>query len=202
MSLRAVRNFFLAVILAAVLAATVVISRSPDAVYTAQELVNLSRFRRYDSLIVRIGTKQNVDPMLIKAVIWRESTFHPNKVGRNGERGLMQITEAAASDWARNTKNDTFVPTDLFLPEVNIECGTWYLKQALSRYAGKDDPMTFALAEYNAGKRRVDKWLVDTNMGPHSTSGDLRDAISIPSTREYVERILARYRFYKERGRM
>lgn len=202
MVFRAARNFFLALLLAAALAATVVISRSPDTTYAAQELVNLPRFRRYDALITRIGTKQGVDPMLIKAVIWRESTFHPDKVGRNGERGLMQVTEAAASDWARSTKNESFVPTDLFLPEVNIECGTWYLKKALVRYAGKDDPMTFALAEYNAGKRRVDKWLVDTNMGPHSTSGDLRDAISIPSTRDYVEKILARYHFYKERGRM
>lgn len=202
MSYRAARNFFLTLFFAAALAAGVVVSRSPDTTYAAQELVNFSSFRRYDALITRIGKKQGVDPMLIKAVIWRESTFHPNKVGKNGERGLMQVTEAAASDWARKTKNEGFVPTDLFMPEVNIECGTWYLKNALGHYTDKDDPMTFALAEYNAGKRRVDKWLVDTNMGEHSTSGDLRDAISIPSTRDYVEKILARYHFYKERGRM
>lgn len=202
MTLRAVRNFLVAVAAAAALAAAVVVFRSPDTAYAAQELAGFQRFRRYDALITRISGKRGIDPMLVKAVIWRESTFQPRKVGRNGERGLMQVTEAAASDWARKTKNEGFVPTDLFLPEVNIECGTWYLKNALSHYADKDDPATFALAEYNAGKRRVDKWMVDTNMGANSTSGDLRDAISIPSTREYVETILARYRFYKERGRM
>ena len=86
-------------------------------------------------------------------------------MGRNGERGLMQVTEAAASDWARQNKRPGFVATDLFNPEINVEAGTWYLRKALQRYAGKDDPVTFALAEYNAGKSRVDKWMGNTAQG-------------------------------------
>ncbi|MEA3189174.1 MAG: soluble lytic murein transglycosylase, partial [Chthoniobacter sp.] len=104
--------------------------------------------------------------------------------------------------WAKQNKIETFVPTDLFAPKTNLEAGTWYLKQALQRWAQKDDPMVFALAEYNAGLRRVDKWVGDSNMGQRATGADLHDNIGFPMTKNYVDSILARYRFYKQRGRL
>ena len=197
-----VRNFFLVTFLAALVAAGWVLSRSSDPVYVVQEWLNYSRFRRYDALIIDTGRKHHVDPMLIKAVVWRESAFHPDKIGKDGERGLMQVTLAAASDWSKQNKVETFVPEDLFAPRTNLDAGTWYLKQALQRYAQKDDPNTFALAEYNAGRRRVDKWIADSNMGENATGDDLRDSIGFPGTKNYVATILARYRFYKSRGRL
>ena len=42
--------------------------------------------------------------MLVKAVVWRESRFDPKKRGSHGERGLMQVTERAANEWARENK--------------------------------------------------------------------------------------------------
>lgn len=202
MLLRIFRNFFVCLFLAAVFAAAVVIFRSSDPFYTAHELLSLSRFRQYDPLITNIARKHSVDPMLVKAIVWRESSFHPDKVGKDGERGLMQVTEGAARDWVRANKIENFVPTDLFAPKTNIEVGTWYLAQALGRYPAKDDPITFALAEYNAGRRRVTQWVETTNMGENATASDLRGAMSIPSTRRYIESILDRYHFYRQRGRM
>jgi len=199
---RFIRNVLLILILAAFVAGGIAICTSPDPLYTFQELVSYQRYHRYDALIRQVGGKYGVDPMLIKAVIWRESTFRPDKVGKNGERGLMQVTAAAASDWARQTKRPSFVPTDLFAPQVNIEAGAWYLKKALQHYAGKDDPATFALAEYNAGKSRVDKWVGDTNQGSGATAGDLRDSISFPGTRGYVDAIIERYHFYQHQGHL
>jgi len=199
---RFIRNVLIVLLLAALVGGGIFIFGSPDSLYALQEIIGYPRYHRYDPLIRQIGTKYGVDPMLIKAVVWRESTFRPNKVGKNGERGLMQVTDAAAKDWARQNKRPTFVPTDLFSPQVNIEAGTWYLKKALQRYAGKDDPITFALAEYNAGKRRVDKWVGDTNQGAGATAGDLRDSISFPGTRGYVDAIIERYHFYQHQGRL
>jgi len=199
---RFIRNVLVVLILAGLTAGGIFVCTSPDPLYAAQELIGFPRYHRYDALIVHVGKKYGVDPMLIKAVIWRESTFRPDKVGKDGERGLMQVMEAAAADWARETKRPTFVPADLFSPQVNIEAGTWYLKKALEHYAGKDDPATFALAEYNAGKSRVDKWLVDTNQGSSVTAGDLRDSISFPGTRDYVDVIIDRYHFYKRQGHL
>jgi soluble lytic murein transglycosylase len=200
--LRLVRNLLVVLVLAALVAAGIVVCTARDPLYAFHELLAYPRYHEYDDLITQAGQKYGVDPMLIKAVIWRESAFRADMVGRNGERGLMQLMDGAASDWARQTKHPTFVPTDLFSPQVNIEAGTWYLKKALQHYATKDDPNTFALAEYNAGKSRVDKWMDDTNQGSSVTAGDLRDSISFPGTRGYVDAILARYRFYQQQGHL
>ena len=199
---RFIRNVLLVFLLAAVAGALIFICASPDPLYATQDLLSYPRYQRYDDLIRQVGAKYGVDPMLIKAVIWRESSFRPDKKGHNGERGLMQVTEAAASDWARQNKRPGFVPTDLFTPRVNVEVGAWYLKKALDRYAGKDDPVTFALAQYNAGKSRVDKWLGATNQGSSATAGDLRDTISFPGTRGYVDAIIDRYHFYQHQGHL
>jgi soluble lytic murein transglycosylase len=200
--IRLIRNVVIVFVMAALAAGAVFVCTSPDPLYSFQELITFPRYHRYDPLIEQVGKKYGVDPMLIKAVIWRESAFRPEKVGRNGERGLMQVMEPAAADWARQNKRPTFVPTDLLSPQVNIEAGTWYLKKGLQQYAGKDDPVTFALAEYNAGKSRVDKWVGDTNQGSAATAGDLRDSISFPGTRGYVDAIIDRYRFYQKQGHL
>lgn len=99
-----------------------------------------------------------MNPALVKAVIWRETRFQPQMQGNHGERGLMQITEVAAADWVKAEKVETFVPTDLFDPKTNIEIGTWYLGRAMKHWAHKDDPIPFALSEYNAGRTRVKRW--------------------------------------------
>ncbi len=200
--LRFVRHLVWLLILSSVAGAAWVLSQSSDPLYMTQEWLGRARFRRYDDLIVRMSEKHGVDPVLVKAVIWRESAFQPGKVGKDGERGLMQVTEAAASDWVRSLKVETFAPTDLFDPKTNLDVGTWYLAQAMRRWAGKDDPIPFALAEYNAGKRRVDRWLQETNMGALATAADLRSSISFPTTRNYINDIEDRYRFYKSRGHM
>jgi soluble lytic murein transglycosylase len=189
-------------LLAGLLAAGVILSRSSDPLYVVQEWLNFSRFKRFDPLIAEAGKKYQVDPMLIKAIIWRESSFHPEKVGTKGERGLMQLTPLAANEWAKAQKIPTFKPTDLFDPKTNIEAGTWYIKQALQRWGDKNDPLVFALAEYNAGHSNVVKWVAATKMGPEAQANDLKEAIKFPSTRSYVDTIPDRYRFYQKRGRL
>lgn len=198
---RFVRILFLVLLLAFVAGAGMALYNSKDPAYTLHEWVNPVRFHRYDDFIRQAGTKYRIDPMLLKAVIWRESAFHPEMVGRNGERGLMQVTEAAAKDWAKSQKVDSFQPDSLFDPQTNIEVGAWYLKQSLQYYSGKDDPVPFALAEYNAGRQRVHRWIGENNLEP-VTANDLEENISFPSTKRYVLTTIDRYRFYKKRERM
>jgi soluble lytic murein transglycosylase len=200
--LRVFSNFILTILLAGIMAAGILLVRSSDPLYTVQEWLNYSRFGRFDPLIEAAGKKYQVDPMLIKAIVWRESSFHPDKVGTKGERGLMQITPVAGNEWAKSQKIQTFKPTDLFDPKTNIEAGTWYFKQAFQRWSGKNDPIMFALAEYNAGRSNVVRWVASTKMGPNAEANDLKEAIKFPSTRSYVETIADRYRFYQKRGRL
>jgi soluble lytic murein transglycosylase len=197
---RLLRKLMLVLALAASVAAGLLIWFSPDPLYAAQEVFSFGRYSKYNALISEMAQKHKVDPALVKALVWRESGFHQNKLGSKGERGLMQVGEAAAADWARAAKIETFVPTDLFEPRTNLDVGAWYLSRALEKWKEKDDPIAFALAEYNAGASRVDRWMAATGAGSDADAHDLISAIDFPSTRRYVEETLARRQFYRQRG--
>ena len=168
--------------------------------YLVQEVIFAARFSRYDSLIAQAGARHGVNPSLVKAVIWRETRFQPQMQGSHGERGLMQITEVAAADWVKAEKVETFVPTDLFDPKTNIEIGTWYLGRAIKHWAHKDDPIPFALSEYNAGRTRVKRWEKSSGDIAEFSAEDLRSTMDFPLTKQYVASIIGRYQHYLKRG--
>ncbi len=148
----------------------------------------------YDPAIVAVAREEGVDPFLIRALIWRESRFNPSIYGTAQEHGLMQITPAAGEAWAKANKIANFQPEDLFDPVTNIRAGTWYLNRALKHWSQTDDPATFALAEYNAGRSNALKW-VDPN-DPQNHLAFLQ-RITFPSTRKYVEVILEKREEYR-----
>jgi len=199
---RLLRNLLILAVLAGIAALAFTVYHLPDPSYTVQEWMKRDQFGKYDQLISDAGTKYGLDPMLVKALVWRESKFQPDKVGTSGERGLMQVGEAAARDWARVSKVEDFEPTDLFDPKVNLDAGAWYLAKAGERWKGKADPVPFMLAEYNAGRTRVDRWIKESGKGDTAESTDLLQWIDFKTTRKYIDDIVARWRFYKERGRM
>ncbi len=168
--------------------------------YALQAVVFGGRYGKFDDLIRQSAARHGVDPALVKAVIWRESKFQPRMVGADGERGLMQITEGAASDWAREEKIETFVPVDLFDPRVNIEAGTWYLARALRHWADRDDPVPFALAEYNAGRQRVKRWQKLGATPAEIGAAELREVMDFPTTKRYIADIVRRYAAFRENG--
>lgn len=197
---RFLRRLVLVIALAALAAAGLLVGLSPDPLYAAQELTSCGRYAEYDDAIRQVAKKYGADPVLVKALVWRESAFQPHKVGLSGERGLMQVGEAAATDWAKAMKIETFVPTDLFDARTNLEAGTWYLQRAMQKWKAKDDPLPFALAEYNAGATRMDRWISATGVGGKADARDLLNSMDFPGTRKYVEDISARAQFYRSRG--
>src|SRR5438132_11373712 len=132
--------------------------RSGDPVYTVYEWISPARFQQYDRLIRAVAVEHHLDPMLVKAVVWRESRFDPQKYGSARERGLMQVSEKAAHEWARESKVENFRVEELFDPKTNLQAGTWYLQRALQHWEQQPEPLPFALAEYNAGASRVQRW--------------------------------------------
>jgi soluble lytic murein transglycosylase len=147
----------------------------------------------YDPIIVEVAHDNGIDPFLVRALIWRESRFNYMTLGTKDERGLMQVRPDVGEDWAKATKKKNFTPDDLFSPRVNIEVGTWYLSRAIRRWDQTDDPMTFALAEYNAGRGNALKWIDPSDPYNHIA---FLDRITFPSTRNYVETILAKREEY------
>jgi soluble lytic murein transglycosylase len=175
--------------------------QSGDPIYTFYEWMSPARFKQYDGLIRLVALEHRLDPMLVKAVVWRESRFDPNKNGSAGERGLMQVSEKAAREWARENKIDNFHIEKLFDPKTNLEAGTWYLRRAFEHWETQSDPLPFALAEYNAGASRAQRWSGGDSVAAIPPRTFLK-RIDFPGTRKYVDSIIARYTFYQQRGRM
>ena len=175
--------------------------RSGDPVYTVYEWISPARFQQYDRLIRAVAAEHDLDPMLVKAVVWRESRFDPQKYGSARERGLMQVSEKAANEWARESKIDNFHVEGLFDPKTNLQAGAWYLHRAFEHWGNQPDAMPFALAEYNAGASRAQRWGGGDGAAAMPARAFLSN-IDFPGTRKYVDSIIARYQFYKRRGRM
>ena len=175
--------------------------RSGDVIYTAYEWISPARFHQFDNLIRSVAAMHRLDPMLVKAVVWRESRFDPHKLGSAGERGLMQVSERAAREWAREMHIENFQVDDLFNARTNLEAGTWYLSRALQHWEHQKKPTAFALAEYNAGASRAQRW-ANNDTAATMPEKTFRSNIDFPGTRNYVETVLRRYEFYRTRGRM
>jgi soluble lytic murein transglycosylase len=149
---------------------------------------------RYDAHISNVVRLNPIDPQILRAVIWRESNFDPTIVGRAQERGLMQVTPGAGREWAQSAKVRNFQEDDLFDPYTNIRAGAWYLNRALRRYSDRDDPLAFALAEYNAGRVNVRRWIDPDNPLSHDA---FLDRMDFPTTKKYILSIERRYELYK-----
>jgi hypothetical protein len=109
-------KLILCVLLAIAAAFAYVAVKSGDPMYAFYEWMSPARFHQYDRLIRSVALEHHLDPMLVKAVVWRESRFDPKKRGTHGERGLMQVSEVAANEWARENKIAGFNPDQLFEP--------------------------------------------------------------------------------------
>ena len=153
------------------------------------------RLERSQDVPIRAAAQRyGVDPALVKAVVWRESRFNPRVRGRAQEIGLMQIQEIAAQEWADAEHLQSFEHEHCFDPGTNTLAGTWYLRKLLRRYTQTDDPVPYALADYNAGRGNVLKW----NTGAAATnSSAFIDQIGFPGTRAYVKAVIRRSRRYQ-----
>lgn len=142
--------------------------------------------RRYDRQILLLSQQNALDPALVKAVVWRESRFDNRARGRVGEKGLMQIGALAAKEWAQTEAKQPSFDGDLFDAETNLRIGTWYLGKLMRRYRHTDDPVPYALADYNAGRNNVIRW----NKGSAETnSSQFVAQITYPGTQEYIRSI-------------
>src|SRR5207248_2176728 len=117
-----------------------------------------------------------------------------NAVSSAGARGLMQLMPTTARLVA-NKQQEKYEVTLLFNDEYNLRLGSAHLAALLDQYNGS---YVLAIAAYNAGETRVHEWIHD-NGDPRSARVDVVDwieAISIPETRNYVQRVLENLQVY------
>jgi len=147
-----------------------------------------------DKPILAAARHYGVEPALVKAVVWRESRFDPLARGSKGEIGLMQIMKSTAQEWAAAERITFFQHEQLFDPARNTQAGAWYLRKLLRRYADTDDPIPYALADYNAGRANVLRW---ARGAAATNSHQFIGQIAFPSTRDYVQSVLRRCQKYR-----
>jgi soluble lytic murein transglycosylase len=177
-------------VVAGVIVAAVVAPRVDKAV---QEVVLPLR---HEDIIRQQAADKGLDPALIAGVIFTESRFR-DQTSHAGAKGLMQILPSTADDIARKSGGTAFVQGDLANPQVNISYGSFYLRYLLQRYGGNE---VLAIAAYNAGEGRVDKWIFDARH--KGEAFDRARHIPFPETRHYVQQVLdVRTRYREEYGR-
>ena len=157
------------------------------------------REQRYNPMIEEIAGQYDVDKFLVKAVMRQESGFDETAYSRKGAIGLMQVMPAMGEQWARTTGRQDFKRDMLWDPRTNIKAGTWILAQALERWQECDDPVPFALAEYNAGAGKVMKWLPK---GEETTAEEFCMAISLSGVRRYIEKVTGYAESYRAKGQL
>jgi len=153
----------------------------------------LQRERSQDIPIVEAARRYEVDPALVKAIVWRESRFDPAARGAAGEIGLMQLQEIAAQEWADAERLSQFRHEQCVDAYTNTLAGTFYLHKLLGRYTRTDNPVPYALADYNAGRSNVLKWM----QGEGETNSTVFiEQIGFPGTRNYVREVMKRAQRY------
>ena len=138
----------------------------------------------YEAEIRASATEFGVEPSLVAAVIKAESRFDPEATSSRGAYGLMQLLP----ETARFVSERTGISADYRDPETNIRIGTRYLSYLQSRY---DGDQRLALAAYNSGEGRVDRWL---SRGDFDVSRD----IPFAETRDYVRNVTESQRVYED----
>ena len=146
-----------------VVEAVAVISSAPDGALPKESIP-------YHGIIIQVAGRYEVDPHLVRAIIFAESGFNPKAKSKKGARGLMQLMPSTAK--ALGVQN-------IYDPHENIEGGVRYFRSLLDRFNGD---VQLALAAYNAGSRHV------------------RNYEGIPpfkATRHYIKKVLKFHRKYK-----
>jgi len=138
----------------------------------------------YASLIEQQTGEKKLDKALVYGLIRRESTFDKHARSPVGARGLMQIMPATGKQIANRLKEKWKSAAILYEPEVNVRFGTDYFQMLLERFDGNP---VLAMAAYNAGPHRVNRWLPQ---GTEMTADNWIETIPFKETRQYVSTIL------------
>lgn len=144
--------------------------------------------------------RHSIDPYLLQAITRQESAFQVKAKSSAGALGLMQVMPATAKLAIRRgglttvmgSGSGKVVEQDLVIPERNIEIGSYHLAWLLRRYSGL---RPLAIAAYNAGESRVDRWLRRARSIPMDV---WIETIPFKETRNYVQNVLAFEAVYRE----
>ncbi len=144
----------------------------------------------YLDLVQEQAARYGFDPLLLFALIRHESLFDPNATAAAGEKGLTQVIPSTGEYIAQQLRWPDYQHSVLFRPYASIAFGAFYLGEQLRQF---NSSVPAALSAYNAGPGRAAQWTALSGADP-----DLfMSAITIDSTRTYVQRIYGYHAIYR-----
>ena len=144
----------------------------------------------YSDLVVADAEKYGLDLLWVYSLIRQESLFEGFAVSTASAQGLMQIWPPTGADIASNLQWPGYQPSDLQRPYINVEFGTWLLREELDRFDGNQFA---ALTAYNAGPGNTAAWMELSQGDP-----DLFvESITLNEPRSYVQLIAQYYEIYR-----
>jgi soluble lytic murein transglycosylase len=138
----------------------------------------------YRAELERFAKANGLDPFLVAALIRQESEFNPKAVSRMNARGLTQILPGTGRELSRRLKVKTYATASLFVPAVNLQLGTFYLKSIVDNLGGRWEA---ALAAYNAGPSRAKAW---SSWGEFREPAEFIETVPFSETRNYIQTVL------------
>ncbi|MEQ9451543.1 MAG: transglycosylase SLT domain-containing protein [Pseudomonadales bacterium] len=133
----------------------------------------------------RASLDTGVEVPTLLAVTRQESAWDHRAVSHANAYGLMQLLPSTARLVARRFQLRPPTTTSLHDPGTNIALGSRHLAWLLDRYDGQLIP---AMAAYNAGEHRADRWLRERDDMPLDV---WIETIPFRETRNYVKNALA-----------
>ncbi|EDX85512.1 Transglycosylase SLT domain protein [Synechococcus sp. PCC 7335] len=138
----------------------------------------------FSELISGRAEDNNLNPLLVTALVRQESRFEPDITSVVGAVGLMQVMPATG-EWISQQINQA--DYRLFDPKDNVKFGTWYLDYTHRQFA---DNSLFAVASYNAGPGAVSSWVAEKDF---ANADEFVEIIPYPETQGYVESVFGGY---------
>ena len=146
----------------------------------------------YKEIIIAEAAKYELDPLLVISIIRIESNYNYTAESEKGARGLMQIMPETGFWVAEKLDLEDFTDESFYDPKVNISLGVWYINDLLRLY---DQNLYLALAAYNGGRGRVNKWL---ESGIWDGSRESLGNIPFTETRNFVLKVEKAYDQYRQ----
>lgn len=138
----------------------------------------------YRAELEKFAKANGLDPFLVAALIRQESEFNPKAVSRANARGLTQILPGTGRELSQKLKVRPYGTASLFLPVVNLQLGTYYLKTIVDHLGGRWEA---ALAAYNAGPSRARAW---SSWGDFREPAEFIETVPFAETRNYIQTVL------------
>lgn len=148
--------------------------------------------RKYKSIVEQAAYTYNVDPNLIYAMIKQESSFKQNATSKSGAKGLMQLMESTANEFASRIPSINENNYDIYDPYNNIHIGTKYMSYLINYFDGN---YYLAIIAYNTGLGRITDWIKD-DPKQYDDISSIMEKIKYKETKNYLIKVIEYYEYY------